>query len=65
LELFQDRFNQWERVIIVDRLFVQLPVVLDGSELSILLFNEEEGRCVWGFRFPDVPFAEVLSQEVG
>ncbi len=43
LELFQDRFDQGERIVVVDRLFVQLSVVLDGSEFPILLFNEEEG----------------------
>ncbi len=61
LELFQDRFNQGEWVVIADCLFVQFSVVLDRSELSILLFNEEKGGRVWGFRFLDVPLAEVFS----
>jgi len=48
LELFQDCFDQGERVVIADRLFIQLPVILDGSQFPILLFNEEEGGRVRG-----------------
>jgi len=44
LKLFQDRLDQGERVVVADCLFVQFPVVLDGSEFSVLLFDEEE----WG-----------------
>src|SRR6266404_5115677 len=65
LELLQDRFDQGERVVVADCLFVQFSVVLDGSELPIFLFNKKEGGRVWGFRLPDVSFAEMLSQKVG
>jgi len=38
---------------------------LDGPELPILLFNEEEGSRVWRLGFSDIPLAEVFSQKFG
>ncbi len=63
LELLQDRFYQGEGVVVVDRLLVQLLVVLDRSEFSIFLFNEEEWRGVWGVQLSNVSFVKVLCQE--
>jgi len=47
LELLQDRFNQGEGVVVADHLFIQLLVILDGLELSVLLFDEEEWGGIW------------------
>jgi len=49
LELLQDCFDQREGVVVANCLLVQFPIVLDGSEFSILLFDEEEWCGVWGF----------------
>jgi hypothetical protein len=43
---------------------VQFSVVLDGSEIAILLFDEEEGERVLRLRLSDVTFWEVLIDEL-
>ncbi len=64
LELFQDHFYQGEGVVVMDCLFIQFSVVLDGLEFPILLFDEEEWRGIWGAQLLDISFVEVFCQEL-
>ncbi len=54
-----------EGVAALDRPGVYWSIVLDGSEFSILLFDEEEGCCVGAFRWLDGSAGSVLFQELG
>ena len=45
-----DQFgNEWEWVLVFDHYCIKGSVVLDESEASIFLFDEEDWRCHWGF----------------
>ena len=41
--------NEWERGSVANSEGVQSVVVLDGSEVAVLLLDEEKGKCVGGF----------------
>lgn len=49
LELVNEFRDEGEWVAVFDRHFVQLAVVLYGTEQAILLFDEEEGQSEGGF----------------
>ena len=57
LQLVDELLYQGQGVAILDRAFIQLPVVLDRSKGTILLFDEEEGGCHGRFRWSDPPSA--------
>ena len=42
------------------RPFVQSSVILDWSESSVFLFDEEEGGGVWAFRWTYVALLDVF-----
>ena len=47
LEFVKEVSYQWEGVSILNSVFIQVSVILAGSEFSILLLDKEEGRCLW------------------
>ena len=47
LKFVEEVGYQWEGVSISDSVFIQVSVILAGSEFSILLLDEEDGRCLW------------------
>ena len=54
--------GKWGRVVYSPG--IKFAIVLDGSEVAVLLFDVEERECVWGFRVPNVSFGEVLVDEL-
>src|SRR5882724_8958985 len=50
-------------ICILYRLCVQRPVVLDQSETSILLLDEEYRSCHWGFGGTDPARCQILLNE--
>jgi hypothetical protein len=48
-ELIHEFANQGERGSISDSESVELSVILDGSEVTVLLLDEEEGEHIVGF----------------
>jgi hypothetical protein len=56
--------NEGERGGVSNGERIQFSVVLDGSEIAILLFDEEEGEGVLGFRLSDIAFWKVLVDEL-
>jgi len=60
----RDKFrDERERVSIFDGYSVQCTIVLDQSERTILLLNEEHWGCDRGFGGSDSSSAEVFLQE--
>ena len=50
LEFIDEVRDEGKRVCIMDSVFVNVAIVLTGSEASIFLFDEEERGCLWGIR---------------
>ena len=50
LEFIDEVTDERERVCITDGMFIDITIVLTGSEVTIFLFNEEERRRLWGVR---------------
>ena len=40
--------NEGKRVCIADSVFVDVVIVLTGSEATVLFFDKEERGCLWG-----------------
>jgi hypothetical protein len=55
--------NKGERGGVLDGESIELPVVLDGSEIAVFLLDEEEGECISGFQGLDVAFWQVFVNE--
>jgi len=50
-----DKFRyQWQGVVVFDGPLVELLIIIDGLELSTLLFDEEEWCCIGTLRRADV-----------
>jgi len=62
-ELRDEFRDERERVSIFDGYSVQCTIVLDQSERTILLLNEEHWGCDRGFGGSDSSSAEVFLQE--
>ena len=45
-------------------MFVQVSVILAGSEFSIFLLDKEEGRCLWRGQGSDLSGLEVFVNKV-
>ena len=54
LEFIDEVGNEWKGVCVTDCVFVNISVVLTGVEATILLFNKEERRCLWGIGGADL-----------
>lgn len=52
--------NEWQGIPIVHSVRVDPPVILNRMQFSVLLFNEEEGRCVRGFGGDNVPLFQLF-----
>jgi hypothetical protein len=49
LHLVHKSCRVWEGVCVADSVGVEVSVVLAWAEVSILLWDEEEGGCLWRF----------------
>ena len=47
LEFIDKVGDEWERVCIMDCVFINIAVVLTGVKTTVFLFNKEERRCLW------------------
>ena len=56
--------NEGERVSVAYGPFVQSSVVLDWSQSSVFLFNEEEGGGIRAFGWTYVAFLNVFFDEL-
>ena len=54
LEFIDEVGNEWKGVCITDCVFINVVVILTRAEATILFFNEEEGRCLWGVEKADL-----------
>jgi hypothetical protein len=52
-----------KRVGVADGGFVELLIVLAGTERTVLLFDKEEGGGLWGEGMADISFLEVILDE--
>jgi hypothetical protein len=43
---------------------VEFAIILYWSKVAILLFDVEEGECIWGLGWSNVSFSEVLVDEL-
>ena len=50
LEFIDKVRNEGERVCITDSMFIDIAIVLTGSEATIFLFDKEKRGCLWGVR---------------
>ena len=57
--------DEWEWVAVLYCPFINLPIVLHWPELSVFLFDKEEGRCVGAFRRFDVSLFQMFVHEFG
>ena len=48
--------DQWKRIVVFDHSTIKMTIVLDEAFLSILLGDEEDGRCLFGDGGMDVAF---------
>ena len=48
LEFINKVRDEGEGVCITDRMFVDIAVILTEAKTAILLFDNEEGECLWG-----------------
>ena len=63
-ELIHELLDKQERGGIADGECVQLSIILDWSEIAILLFDKDGGECIGGLQLMNVPFLEVLCNEL-
>ena len=54
LEFIDEVGNEWKGVCVTDCVFVNIAVILTRAEATVLLFNEAEGRCLWGIEGADL-----------
>ena len=50
LEFINKVRNEGERVCVMDDMFVDVVIVLTGSEAAVFLFDKEEREHLWGVR---------------
>ena len=50
LEFIDKVRNEGERICIADGMFIDIAIVLTGSEAAIFLFDKEERGRLWGVR---------------
>ena len=62
-ESIHELSDEWEWGGVVHSEGVQSAVILDRSEITIFLLNEEEGECIRGFGLADVSLFKVLCDE--
>ena len=62
LEIIDEIRNEWKGVCIMDCVFVNIAVILTRAEVTILLFNKEEGRCLWGIGGVDLVMRSIQER---
>ena len=62
-EFVEEFTNQGKGIGVLDRMFIEISVILAWSKLSILLIDEEERWCHLGFRWSDIALFEVVLEE--
>jgi len=55
--------NTRKGVSVLDCVRIYVAIILAGMECSILLWDKEEGGCLWRFRRKDFSFFEILVNE--
>ena len=53
LELINKVGNEWKGICITDSVFVNVAIVLVGSEATVFLLDKEERGCLWRVRGTD------------
>ena len=64
LEFVDEVGDQGEGVCVSDGMFIEVAIVLAGSESAVLFFDKEAWRCLGGFRWADFSRAKVFINEV-
>ena len=64
LEFVDEVRDQREGVCVSDGVFIEVTIVLAGSESAVLFLDKEEGGCLGGFRRADFPGAKIFINEV-
>ena len=63
-ELIDELRDERERVVVPNRVFVQILIVLHHPLPSILLWYKEYGGGLFGFGWADIPFGELFVDEL-
>ena len=56
--------DQREGICISDGVFIEVAIVLAGSESTVLFLDKEERRCLGGLRWADFSRVKVFINEV-
>ena len=64
LELVDELRDEWERVVVLHHVLIEVPVVLYHPLSSIFLWHEEHGRCLFQLGWADVPLGELFVNEL-
>ena len=64
LEFVDEVRDQREGICVSDGVFIEVVIVLAGSESAIPFFDKEAWRCLGGFRWADFSRAKVFVNEV-
>ena len=64
LELVNELRDERERVVVPNRMFVQIPIILYHLFPTVLLWYKEYGGGLFGFGWADIPFGELFVDEL-
>ena len=64
LEFVDEVRNEGKRVCVTDGVFVDIAIVLTGSEATVLLFDKEERGRLWGVRGANFACLYIFVKEV-
>ena len=64
LELVDELGDEREGIVVPNRMFVQIPVILYHPLSSVLLRHKEDGGRLFGFGWVDIPLGELFIDEL-
>jgi hypothetical protein len=64
LEVIDYFIDEWEGIVVFDSDLVEPTIVLDRTEMTILLFDEEERGSHWWLRWSNVSGPQLFIQEL-
>ena len=64
LEFVDEVRNEGKRVCVTDGVFVDIAIVLTGSEATVLLFDKEERGSLWGVRGANFASFQIFVKKV-
>ena len=64
LEFIDEVGNEWERVCIMDSVFVNIAIVLAGSKTTVFLLDKEERGCLWRVGGADFAGSKIFIEKV-